>query len=127
MVGIVVAYCAYQTLKADLEKYLVMDTDDYVLPEKADTVAWVGDKPRQDSILYVTDMSKSGPWYHLTGIVGNNYDLLKPNSKSHMTFYMVYPRSYWGMNSAYICVTQVARQMQISLKRLCKNKPFLLL
>jgi|GEM_PF-959215 len=93
-------------LKVDLEKYLAMDAKDFVLPEKVDTIAWVGDKSKIDSILFVEGMSKNGPWYHLAGIVGGDYDILQQNIKYHMTFYPVYPRSYWGMNSAYVCISE---------------------
>jgi len=96
------------TLKVDLEKYLAMDATDYVVPEKIDTVAWIGDKSGKNSILYVENMSKSGPWYHITGIVGDDYAILQPNTKYHMNVYMVYPRSYWGMNSSYVCITEVS-------------------
>jgi len=95
-----------ETLKADLDKYLAMDAKDFALPAKVEAVAWVGDKPGKDSILYVEDMSKSGPWYHLAGIVGDDYAILQSNTKSRMAFYPVYPRSYGWMHSAYIYIQE---------------------
>ena len=77
------------------------------LPEKIEGVSWVGDKPGIDSILYVAGMTKSGPWYHLAGIVGDDYRILQPNTQLHVSIYPVYPRSYWGMDSSYVCVTGV--------------------
>ena len=94
-------------LKADLHKYLVMDAKDYIFPGKVEAVAWVGDKPEKDAILYVEGISKSGPWYHLAGIMGDDYAMLQPNTKYHMNLYTVYPRSYGGMNSAYVCIIEV--------------------
>ncbi|WP_094605581.1 hypothetical protein SPSIL_012650 [Sporomusa silvacetica DSM 10669] len=94
-------------LKADLEKHITMDAREYVLPEKNDLVAWTGDKPGRDSVLYVEGMSKNGPWYHLAGIVGGEYALLQPNTKYHMNFYSVYPRSYWGMDSSYVYIAKM--------------------
>jgi len=91
-------------LKADLAKYLAMDVEEYVLPEKNVVTAWTGDKPSPDSVLYVENMSKSGPWYHLAGVAGSDYSILRPNAKYNLSFYSVYPRSYWGMNSSYIFI-----------------------
>jgi len=95
------------SLNVDLLKYQDMDVKDFVLPEKIDGVAWVGDKPASDSLLYVQGMTKSGPWYHLAGIVGDDYGILLPNTPLHMNFYPVYLRGDWGMDSSYVCVTEV--------------------
>ena len=98
---------ALAALKADLEKYSTMDAREYVLPERNELVAWTGDKPGKNSILYVEGMAKNGPWYHLAGIAGGEYALLQPNTQYHMTFYSVYPRSYWGMDSSYVYIAQI--------------------
>jgi len=94
-------------LKVDLEKHLAMNAEDYVLPQKASEVAWVGDHSEKNAVLYIENMSKSGPWYHLAGIAGGDYAMLQPNTKTQMSFYPVYPRSYWGMNSAYVYVSGI--------------------
>lgn len=114
-------------LQADLEKYLAMDPEEYVLPEKttADsavtafldhkispekitTTAWVSDKqPGINSILYVNGMSRSGPWYHVAGILDDNYAAVKPGVKYQMSFYTVYPRQYGWMHSAYVYIAQI--------------------
>ena len=96
-------------LHADLEKYLAMEAKDYKLPEKIHGVTWTGDKVGEDSVLYVEGMSKSGPWYHLAGIAGKDYGILQPKSTYHMAIYPVYPRSYWGMDSAYVYVAQMSQ------------------
>lgn len=93
-------------LKADLEKYQKMRIDLYELPEKIETKAWISaNEPLgEDSILYIENMSKSGPWYHLVGIRGNNYNVIQPDTKYLMTIYLVYHRYYWTMPSYYVYI-----------------------
>jgi len=99
-------------LKTDLKKYTAMDSDDYILPGKVETVGWVGDKPGKDSVLYMEGMSKNGPWYHLAGIRGGNYAALSPNNRYRITFYPIYQRNYWGMTSEYIYIADWTQQPQ---------------
>ena len=96
-------------LKADLEKYRNMDCRDYVLPEKVRTKAWVQGKAGDNTVLGVEGMTKMGPFYHLAGIVGDNYPSLVPNVSYEMTFYKVYPRSYWYMESEYIYIAELSK------------------
>ena len=91
-------------LKADHEKYSVMDAGDYMLPENVTSVAWVEGQAVGGAILYIDNMSKSGPWYHLAGIAGGDYAALQPKTKLDLTFYPVYGREYGGMYSAYVYV-----------------------
>ena len=93
------------TLEADLEKYQNMEDADYTLPEKIVETVWVEEKAGDNQILYVNGMSRSGLWYHLSGIVGGDYGRLKPGVKYTATYYKVYPRAYWHLPSAYVCVT----------------------
>ncbi|MBP1765153.1 MAG: hypothetical protein H6Q65_2211 [Firmicutes bacterium] len=99
-------------LKSDLEKYSVMKPDDYQLPEKRENIGWTGDKPGIDSLLYVDNMSKNGPWYHMVGIKGGNYSALSSKERYHVVFYPVYQRSYWGMDSSYVYVADFGQQQQ---------------
>ena len=69
--------------------------------------SWVGAAAGENAILYVEGMSKSGPWYHLAGLVGGDYGQLKPGVKYAVSYYKVYPRAYWHMPSAYVCVAEV--------------------
>jgi len=96
-------------LKADLEKYQKMKLDHYVIPEKRVEIAWISaNEPLGDnSILYVENMSMSGPWYHLVGIRGNNYSVIQPDTKYLMNIYLVYPRYYWTMPSYYVYVFDI--------------------
>lgn len=111
------------SLKIQLKKYQAMDAKDYVLPENSvpdfgiftgvfkpgriTTTAWVEGPAGKDDILYVKGMSRNGPWYHLAGIVGNDFSVLKPKVKYHVTFYAIWKRNYWIMPSAYVCVTRI--------------------
>ena len=95
------------TLEADLEKFQKLSNDDYTLPEKVVETVWVQEKADDNAILYVNGMSRSGPWYHLSGIVGGDYARMKPGVKYAATYYKVYPRAYWHMSSAYVCVAEL--------------------
>lgn len=94
-------------LQADLEKYRNMAVDDYILPEKVVVPAWVQNPAGEGVLLYVDGMTKSGPFYHLTGIKDGNYAVLAPNDRYNVTFYRLYPRSYWNMECAYVYVAEV--------------------
>ena len=99
-----------KALKADLKKYQSLDPKDYQLPVEVKMTAWVEGRPEANAILYVEGMSRSGPWNHLAGIKGNDYGVLKPDIKYMMTFYKVYPRSYFHMESSYIYVAEYQEQ-----------------
>lgn len=94
-------------LQADLDKYQKMKASDYQLSTPTATKAWVGEPAKDGSILYTDRMTKSGPWYHLAGIVGDDYSVLRPDVRRTVTFYPVYKRSYWNMTSEYICVAEI--------------------
>lgn len=112
-------------LNADLKKYQDMNADDYILPgneiitddfftdrftpQKISSTAWVENKADKNSILYVNGMSKSGPWYHLAGIAGNDFSVLQPNKHYQLVFYTVYEHYYFNMPSAYVCVVEIKK------------------
>jgi len=95
---------ALAQLKADLDKYVNMDANDYALPAPVEKTVWVGEPLRDDAVLSIEGMTMSGPWYHAAGIMGGDYGKLKPGARYKVTFYEVYPRSYWHMKSAYIFI-----------------------
>jgi len=95
-------------LKADLEKYRNMTIDDYTLPEQASCKAWVQSKAEDNSLLNVEGMTKLGPFYHIAGVVGDHYASLRPNDYYEVTFYKVYPRAYWSMESDYIYIAEIS-------------------
>ncbi len=96
-----------ETLAADLEKLQKLSDADYTLPEKVVETVWVQEKADDNTILYVNGMSRSGPWYHLSGIAGGDYARMKPGVKYTATYYKVYPRTYWHMPSSYVCVAEL--------------------
>ena len=96
-----------ERLQRDLAEYRAKAAADYTLPEKIVETAWVETAAGDNTSLYVENMTKSGPWYHLAGIVGGDYGQLKPQTKYTVSYYKVYPRAYWHMASAYVCVADV--------------------
>lgn len=96
-----------EALKSDLKKYLPLNPKDYQLPEEIKSEAWVEGLPGANAILHVEGMSRSGPWYHLAGIKGDDYSVLKPGTKYLMSFYKVYPRSYFHMESSYVYIAEI--------------------
>ena len=46
---------------------------DYTQAEKIVETVWVEEKAGDNPTLYVNGMSRSGPWYQLSGVVGWNY------------------------------------------------------
>ncbi|HEX2928059.1 MAG TPA: hypothetical protein VHP38_17680 [Ruminiclostridium sp.] len=104
-------------LRADLEKYRSMAVDDYILPEKVVCTAWVEDKPGVNSLLYIDRMLKSGPFYHLAGITGGDYSRLQPGTRYNMTFYKIFPRSYWNMESDYVYISSVDKALSAATNK----------
>jgi len=114
-----------ELLNVDFKKYQAMDAKDYILPDgktanddffshtftpqKICTAGWVDGKADKNTILNVDGMSKSGPWFHLAGIVGNDYSILQPNTHYQLVFYTVYKRAYFNMSSAYVCVVKIKK------------------
>lgn len=99
-----------KALKADLIKYQSLDPKDYQLPVEIKLAAWVEGQPGENAILHLEGMSRSGPWNHLAGIKGNDYGVLKPDKRYLMSFYKVYPRSYFHMESSYIYIAEYQEQ-----------------
>jgi len=79
-----------------------MGPDEYELGKPVTAEAWGEEGAGEDAVLYVEGMSRSGPWYHLAGIAGGDYQALKSGKRYKAEFYEVYPRSYSHMKSAYI-------------------------
>jgi hypothetical protein len=81
-------------LKDELEKYRAMDPESYIIPEKMSVAVSVSRTYQEGSILELEEMTKSGPFYHLAGIRGDDYNVLKNGQKYTMTVYLVYKRDY---------------------------------
>jgi len=81
-------------LQMDLEKYKNIQLQDYELPEKREVIGWVNQPCTENTILQIENMTRSGPFYHIVGIKGEDYTVIKPKTKYRMTIYLVYPRYY---------------------------------
>jgi hypothetical protein len=51
----------------------------------------------EGALLPVEGASKSGPFYHLAGIAGGDYAILKPGKEYRMELCLVYRREYFGL------------------------------
>lgn len=90
-----------KNLQADLEKYKNMKVEDYTLPEKVEVVADINELKEGD-FLEIEGLSRSGPFYHVVGIVGDDYTAIK-KGKYALTLYLVYPR-YYPFTSFYVYI-----------------------
>lgn len=93
-------------LKKERERYLKMDPRSYTLPEmKTITVTFTGPY-REGDLLRHDDMSRSGPFYHASGITGGDYSVITQGKKYELTIYMVYKRDYVLPNavSSYVYI-----------------------
>lgn len=97
-------------LERELSKYKNMPLENFILPKKIETIAWIKEECCENSILYIEQMSRSGPWYHITGIKGNNLSIIQPNTNYLITFYLVYPREYAWMPSYYVYIDEISKK-----------------
>ena len=97
-------------LNVELEKYENIRLQNYELPEKREIIGWVNQPCTEDITLQIEDMSRSGPFYHIVGIKGEDYSVIKPQIRYRMTMYLVYPRDY-PFTSYYIYIDNY-EQMQ---------------
>ena len=62
----------------------------------------------EGALLPVEGTSKSGPFYHLAGITGDDYGILKPGKKLRLQLCLVYRREYFGLiGDFYVYVLSV--------------------
>ena len=62
----------------------------------------------EGTLLPVEGASKSGPFYHLSGITGGDYGILKPGKKHRLQLCLVYRREYFGLiGDFYVYVLSV--------------------
>lgn len=110
-------------LKGWLDKYGAMDPGQYTLGTPAAdaaavledarkygpvepavkrvVTAWVKEVQKEGSTLFLEEMSKSGPFYHMAGVVGDDYSRFKLGEKYTLTIYLVYKREYFGLVADY--------------------------
>ncbi len=81
-----------------------------VLPPVIREVAVTVEGPLAEGALLPADgASKSGPFYHLAGIAGGDYGLLKPGKKYNLQLCLVYRREYFGFIGDYFVYVLAAR------------------
>jgi len=88
-------------LKTDLEKYENMKVEEYMIPEKREVIGWIEEPYKMDTLLYIENMTRSGPFYHIVGIRENS--TIEPKKKYLMTIHLVYLR-YYPFESYYVYV-----------------------
>jgi hypothetical protein len=70
-------------------------------PVLRDVTASVDGKAADGTLLAVNGASKSGPFYHLAGIAGDDYSILQPGMNRRLTLCLVYRREYFGLIADY--------------------------
>lgn len=98
---------SFEKLDSELELYRTKNLVDYNLPEKINMTAWIEDDAKEGMILHFDELTRSGPWYHVSGIVNDDYGQLEPEVRYNLVFYKVYPRHYYNNACFYICVTEI--------------------
>jgi len=59
------------------------------------------------SILEVVGMTRSGPFYHVAGVRGNNFDEFKDRTRYRLKIYLVYKREYlWNIPDYYAYIAE---------------------
>lgn len=73
-----------------------------VLPPVIREVTVTLDRPASEGVLLeVEGGSRSGPFYHMVGIAGGDYRLLKPGKELRLELCLVYRREYFGLIGDY--------------------------
>jgi hypothetical protein len=121
-----------EALEAELRRVERMPTGEYPdpvtsVPDTAsvfdETTAWgpmvpaelreaVVDASRPCDIgsqLEVEGSSRSGPFFHLAGILGGDAAILKPDRRYRITMYLVYRREYFGFIGDYYVYVAAVR------------------
>jgi hypothetical protein len=81
-------------LRAEYWKHKEMSPADYIVPEKKTVKMKMTHVYQQGDLLEIKGISRSGPFYHVAGIKGNNYQVLIPGKTYQLTICPVYPRDY---------------------------------
>ncbi|MCE5256784.1 MAG: hypothetical protein LLF89_08065 [Spirochaetaceae bacterium] len=84
-----IAHC-----RDELEKYAVMNPSDYVIPESKEISVTVDQPYNYGDFLDLDGISKSGPFYHIAGIAGDEPSVLVPGKKYKLKVYFVLEKDY---------------------------------
>ncbi len=78
-----------------------------LMPPELREVEIVAPPREAGSILEVVGMTRSGPFYHVAGVRGNNFDEFKNETRYRLKTYLVYKREYlWNMPDYYVYVAE---------------------
>jgi len=91
-------------LKEDLNKYQSIKTNDYVLEESIEIKGYLGEKYVTNSIIYLENQSKSGPFYHAVKVMDDKGEEIVPNEIYTFKVYPVYKR-YYPFEAWYVFVS----------------------
>lgn len=81
-----------------------------VLPPEIREVTYRIEGPcAEGELLSVQGTSRSGPFYHLAGIAGGDYGVLKPGRKYRLELCLVYRREYFGLIGDYYVYVKSVR------------------
>ena len=93
-------------LEENLTKYqnLLSHPDSYQLPEKYELAeAWINTTCQENISLQFTGQTRSGPFYHISGIKDNDYEAIHPDKIYYVVLYPVYTR-YYPFQDSYIYI-----------------------
>ena len=107
------------------QKFSTMNYDDYVLKSndsnqlqypgvfgpvmppivKQVTVTFT-EECKQGSTLYIDGITKSGPFYHVAGVINDEYKKFKPGKRYKLKIYLVYKKEYFDfIHNYYVFVS----------------------
>mgnify|MGYP001213018001 CR=1 FL=1 len=93
-------------LKDELARTAQTAPSDFVLPPRKTVQVTVTQPYTYGAILEVDNMTRSGPFYHVTGITDDDFSLLQPGKTYALTLYLVRTRDYVlpSAENAYVYV-----------------------
>lgn len=95
---------ALTKLKEDLNKYQSMKTNEYILEEPIEIKGYLGEKYVINSIIYLVNQNKSGPFYHAVKVMDDKGEEIIPNEIYTFKVYPVYKR-YYPFEAWYVFVS----------------------
>ena len=90
----------------DLQVYQnqISNPETYQLPENIElSRAWIQTTCQINTLLEFDGQTKSGPFYHITGIKDSDFSSIIPDSLYHIFMYLVYPR-YYPFQDVYVYI-----------------------